>query len=122
MVDEPIVEGVSKDEPVEVNEKGGAKSRSLYRTDLIDPIALLEMAKVLKEGADKYDKYGKENWRNIPVHEHLNHMIIHAYAYLAGDTSDEHLSHIMCRAMFAQAVDLQFDSYIKGRKLILGGE
>ena len=33
-------------------------------------------------------------------------MIIHAYAYLAGDNTDEHLSHIMCRAMFAQAVEI----------------
>jgi len=29
---------------------------------------------------------------------------MHVYAYLAGDRSDEHLSHIMCRAMFAQGV------------------
>lgn len=117
-----VVEGVSKDEPVEVNERGGARSRSLYRTDLVDPIAMLEMSKVLKEGADKYGKYGVENWRRIPVHEHLNHMIIHAYAYLAGDTSDEHLSHIMCRAMFAQAVELQHDDYITDRENILKGE
>jgi len=32
---------------------------------------------------------------------------MHAYAYLSGDRTDEHLSHIMCRSMFAQAVALK---------------
>ncbi len=59
------------------------------------------MTRVLAEGAEKY---GADNWRNIDVNDHLNHLIIHAYAYLSGDRSDEHLSHVMCRAMMAQAV------------------
>ncbi len=98
-----VVEGVGRDSPTVVNEKGGKQSKVLYRFDLLDPGAMFEMTKVLKEGAEKY---GDNNWRNIPVEDHLNHMLIHAYAYLAGDKSDEHLSHIMCRAMFAQAVEL----------------
>lgn len=97
------VAGVGKDEPTVVNEKGGKQSRVMYRFDLLDPHAMFEMTKVLDEGAKKY---GENNWHNIPVQDHLNHLIIHAYAYLAGDQSDEHLSHIMCRAMFAQAVDI----------------
>lgn len=111
-----IVEGVSKEEPVVVNEKGGAQSKSIYRADLVDPIAFFAMTQVLAEGAEKYEKYGKENWRNIPVHEHLNHLLIHVYAYLAGDTSDLHISHAMCRAMFAQAVLLQSPDYVQNRK------
>ena len=96
------VSGVGKDAPTVVNERGGKQSNVLYRFDLLDPQAMFKMTGVLKEGAEKY---GEDNWRNISVREHLNHLIIHAYAYLAGDTSDDHLSHIMCRAMFAQAVD-----------------
>lgn len=107
---EPIVAGVSKDEPIMVNEKGGGQSRVHYRFDLLDPKAMFEMTKVLKEGADKY---GDDNWRLIDIRDHLNHMIIHAYAYLAGDASDEHLSHIMCRAMFAQGVALQTDEDVQ---------
>lgn len=99
-----IVEGVGKDSPTITNEKGGKQSKVLYRYDLLDPISMFEMTKVLTEGAEKY---GEDNWRNITVREHLNHLIIHAYAYLAGDNSDEHLSHIMCRAMFAQGVEKQ---------------
>lgn len=100
-----VIQGVGKDAPIVMNELGGKQSQVLYRFDLVDPRAMFEMCKVLKEG---FDKYGSdENWRKINVRDHLNHLLIHAYAYLAGDTSDEHLSHIMCRAMFAQAVELQ---------------
>lgn len=102
--------GVSKDEPREVNEKGASQSRSPYRFDLLDPSAMFEMTKVLKEGADKY---GVDNWRGISVRDHLNHLLIHAYAYLAGDNSDDHLSHLMCRAMFALAVDIDEKSEVK---------
>ena len=100
-----MIKGVGKDAPTVTNEKGGKQSRVLYRFDLCDPKAMFEMTKVLKEG---FDKYGDdENWRKIPVNEHLNHLLIHVYAYLSGDESDEHLSHAMCRAMFAQAVEIE---------------
>lgn len=98
------VKGVGKDEPTVTNPAGGKQSKVHYRFDLLDPKAMFEMTKVLHEGAQKY---GEDNWRLIDVADHLNHMLIHAYAYLAGDTSDEHLSHILCRAMFAQAVAVQ---------------
>jgi hypothetical protein len=99
-----VVEGVGKDAPTVTNERGGKQSKVLYRFDLLDPRAMFEMTKVLAEGAEKY---GEDNWRNIDVRDHLNHLLVHTYAYLAGDKSDEHLSHIMCRAMFAQAVAIQ---------------
>ncbi len=86
------------------NEKGGSQSNVPVRFDLADGKAMFAMAKVLHEGAVKY---GADNWRLIDIESHLNHLIMHAYAWLAGDRTDEHLSHIMCRAMFAQAVDLQ---------------
>lgn len=95
-----------KDRPIIVNEKGGGQSHVPVRFDLIDGKALFNMAAVLHEGAEKY---GDNNWRKIDIDDHLNHLIMHAYAYLAGDRSDEHLSHIMCRAMFAQAVAIQED-------------
>jgi hypothetical protein len=94
----------SPDAPTITNERGGSQSLIEVRFDLIDGAALFEMAKVLHTGAVKY---GENNWRKIDVPDHLNHLIMHAYAWLAGDHTDEHLSHIMCRSMFAQAVDLQ---------------
>lgn len=92
---------VGPDVEITTNDKGGSQSHIPVRFDLIDGRALFEMAKVLHQGAEKY---GANNWRLIDVDDHLNHLIMHAYAYLSGDRSDEHLSHIMCRAMFAQGV------------------
>ena len=99
-----ISEVAGKDRPIEFNDKGGGQSSVPVRFDLVDGKAMFKMCAVLHEGAEKY---GANNWRLIDVDDHLNHLIMHAYAYLAGDRSDEHLSHIMCRAMFAQAVELQ---------------
>ena len=94
----------SPDAPTITNERGGSQSLIEVRFDLIDGPALFEMAKVLHTGAVKY---GENNWRKIPITDHLNHLIMHAYAELSKDNSDDHLSHIMCRSMFAQAVALQ---------------
>lgn len=86
------------------NSFGGSQSLVEVRFDLVDGPALFAMSHVLYTGAIKY---GANNWRKIDVSDHLNHLIMHAYGYLSGDKSDEHLSHIMCRAMFAQAVSIQ---------------
>jgi hypothetical protein len=100
-----IIEGVGVDAPTITNKKGGKQSKMLYSFTSMDPAAMFAIAKVLQQGKEKYGD--DENWRNVSVKEHLNHLIIHAYAYLAGDTSDEHLSHIGCRALFALGVDLK---------------
>jgi hypothetical protein len=103
-----LVAGVGPDAPVVTNERGGGQSKAEYHFTSLDPLAMFEMTKVLAEGDAKY---GTNNWRKIDIEDHLNHLIIHAYAYLAGDRSDEHLSHIMCRAMFAQAVKIEEDRF-----------
>ena len=95
---------VSPDAPIITNSNGGSQSKIDVRFDLIDGKALFEMAKVLHEGAEKY---GENNWRVIPVFDHLNHLLMHTFAYLAGDVTDDHLSHILCRATFALGVTLQ---------------
>lgn len=86
------------------NDQGGSQSLIPVRFDLIDGKAMFEMAKVLYTGAEKY---GEDNWRLITVEEHINHALMHSYAYLAGDESDDHLSHLLCRATFAVGVSLQ---------------
>jgi hypothetical protein len=94
---------VSADAPTISNVKGGSQSYIPVRFDLLDANALFAAAGVLHEGADKY---GAGNWRLIPVRDHLNHLLTHVYAYLAGDRSDDHLSHALCRATFALGVEL----------------
>jgi hypothetical protein len=78
-----------------------------YRFDLIDPLALFSLARVLDYGAKKY---GENNWRKIALREHINRVISHAYAALAelngtdlGEDHDNHIDHMFTRAMFACA-------------------
>ena len=94
----------SPNAPTTTNEFGGSQSDIPVRFDLVDAKAMFAMAGVLDHGARKY---GENNWRAITIDEHLNHLIMHAYAYLSGDRTDEHLSHILCRAMFAQGIESQ---------------
>lgn len=79
----------------------GMQSPTHYRFDLMDPHAMFALGKVLDEGVKKY---GTDNWRHIPTNNHLNKALIHIYAYLAGDTQDEHLEHAFTRLMMALAV------------------
>ena len=95
---EDKVKGVSPDAPVITNEKGAKQSDSPYRLDLVDPKALLAIGAVLKEGATKY---GEDNWRGIDLNDHINHALVHIYAYLAGDNSDDHIEHATTRMIFA---------------------
>lgn len=75
--------------------------------------ALVEIAKVLQYGADRYEP---NNWRLIPEEEHINHALIHYIAYKLGDTQDEHLQHCMCRLMMAYATEksenFSYNTYI----------
>lgn len=93
-----MIEGVGPDAPTVTNESGGSQSFVPYRCDLLPPKALLAVAEVLAEGAKKY---GVDNWRKISCKDHLNHLLMHVYAHLAGDESDEHLTHAACRILFA---------------------
>lgn len=98
-----IVDGVGQDAPTVVNAKGGKQSQVLYRFDKLDTKAMFDLTRVLHEGAVKYGE--DENWRLIETESHLNHALIHIFAFMAGDKQDDHLSHAMCRLMFAIGVE-----------------
>ncbi len=67
-------------------------------------------AMVAQYGAEKYgEDFYHRNYTKIPPEEHINHAIQHLYAFLAGDESDDHLSHAILRAMFAYEVDHERD-------------
>lgn len=94
----PIVPGLSPSQPTIFNEHGAGQSDSPYRSDLLPPLALLDLAKTLKMGAEKY---GEDNWRKLALKDHINHALNHILAWQAGDRSDEHLNHAACRTLFA---------------------
>lgn len=94
--------GVAPDAPVTRNEDGGMQSQVEGRFDLIPPIAMFELAKVMEHGAQKY---APRNWYKIPLESHINHLLMHMNAYLAGNRDEDHLSHVLARA--AMAVEIQ---------------
>ena len=100
------IKGVSKDTEIVEAELGckGKQSPTFYRFDLIDAKVLFNLAETLKTGADKY---GENNWREIPEKNHVNRAMIHLWAYLDGDTQDDHLGHAFCRIMMALAKKLE---------------
>jgi len=96
---------------IEVNERGGKQSRIVCRYDLVDSLAIHRLALILHEGAEKY---GEDNWRQIPARSHINHALRHIYMYLdgAGDDDDypeDHLGHAFCRLMMACRKDMDGD-------------
>jgi hypothetical protein len=100
---------VGPDAPTVTTEGGGNHSDSPYFFRGLSPLALAAVARILKPAALKYD--GPEhhpyadptvrNWHKIEDWEHIEHAFQHLYADLAGDTSDDHLVHALCRLMFA---------------------
>ena len=99
-----LFEGMGRNAPIATNERGGQQSALPYRYDLMDGIATAKLAEVLAYGASKY---APNNWRLIDTNSHLNHMLAHVFAYLGGDTQDDHLEHMLCRAHMAVAVKYQ---------------
>jgi hypothetical protein len=90
------------DKNIEVNDRGGLQSKEYYRFDLINPAFLLKIAAVLCGGAEKY---GERNYRKIDMTIHLGRAMLHLCKYLAGDREEDHLTHAVCRIMFAGEVN-----------------
>lgn len=80
-----------------VNWNGAKQTKIDGRFDLLPPVAVAEVAKVLMQGADKY---GVDNWRGLSIDEITNHTLAHLFHYY--ETRDiEDLSHAACRALMA---------------------
>lgn len=89
---------LSPDAPIVTNAQGGSQSQLDLRFDLLDTKAMFRLASILNYGANKY---GDNNWRNIPTRDHINHALTHIFAYLQNDQQDDHLGHAFCRLMMA---------------------
>jgi hypothetical protein len=107
-----MIAGVGKDAPTVTNAAGAKQSGSPYRADLFPPVAYLHVSAILKEGAAKY---GDDNWRGIPVRDHVNHALVHLAAHLAGDTQDDHIGHAACRLMMGLEIALVGEKGADGR-------
>jgi Domain of unknown function (DUF5664) len=88
------------DEVVE-NADGGKQTAIKTAFHLIPSIVLFKIAETLHQGSLKYET---DNWKLIPIDIHLGRSVQHIYAFLGGDTTEDHLSHALCRLIFAAAM------------------
>lgn len=67
------------------------------RFDLLPPIAMIRIAKHFENGSLKY---GIDNWKKgIPLRRYTDSMMRHAYKFLGGDSSEDHLSAVIWNAL-----------------------
>ena len=97
---------LSNDAPPSVNEQGGKQHHRPFRMQAIPPKAILEVGKVRYIGYNDLG-YDDENYKLIAKEEHIGRALTHLFAYLAGDDSNDHLSHAACRILFALEIEIE---------------
>lgn len=98
--------GLSDNCDIKANENGGLQHKRPFRSQAVMPKALLEISKV-RCIAYEEKGYADDNYKKIPLEDHLGRALTHIWAYLSGDRSNDHLSHAACRTLMALELYLE---------------
>lgn len=104
--------GLSDDLEIKTSESGGKQHDRPYRSQALFFRALLEISR-LRHDAVVNKGYEDENYKLIPKKEHIGRALTHIFAYMAGDKSNDHLTHAACRVLMA--LELELDDLYKER-------
>lgn len=97
--------GLDDNQAISKNEKGGIQHERPYKSEALFFNALLAVSGLRYE-ACKVKGYPDDNYLNIDKREHIGRALTHLFAYMAGDTSNDHLTHAACRVLMALEEDL----------------
>jgi len=88
-------------------EQGSTRSHHAPRYELLPKAAIDRLVKRLEIGAEIH---GDHNWRGGGpefIAETKRHLVAHVLNFSEGDTSDDHLSAILCNAAFLAHFEAQ---------------